>query len=59
MFPKRSAYVQSYDGSTKWRYFRIEDDSLLKKYITFYDNISGGMKKELDRYLSLYTIKFF
>ena len=31
MLPKTSAYVKSYDGQTKWAYFFIEDDDLLKK----------------------------
>ena len=30
MFPKTSAYVESYDGQTKWMYFLIEDDELLE-----------------------------
>ena len=31
MFSKTSAYVKRYDGQTKWMYFLIEDDDLLKK----------------------------
>ena len=31
MLPKTSAYVKSYDGQTKWIYFLIEGDELLKK----------------------------
>ena len=34
MLPKTSAYVKSLDGQTKWMYFLIEDDGLLKKYNT-------------------------
>ena len=30
MLPKTSAYVKSYDGQTKWMYFFIEDNNLLK-----------------------------
>ena len=30
-----SAYVKSYDGQTKWMYYLIEDDDLLKKNILF------------------------
>ena len=32
MLPKTSAYayVKNYDGETKWMYFSIEDDNLLK-----------------------------
>ena len=32
MLPKIIPYVKSYDGQTKWMYFLIEDDGLLKKY---------------------------
>ena len=31
MLSKTSAYVKRYDGQTKWIYFLIEDDDLLKK----------------------------
>ena len=31
MLSKTSAYVKSYDGHTKWMYFLIEGDDLLKK----------------------------
>ena len=34
MLPKTSTYVKSYDGQTKWMYFFIEDDDILKKYNT-------------------------
>ena len=34
MFPKTSAYGKGHDGQTKWMYFFIEDDELLKKYNT-------------------------
>ena len=34
---KASAYVKSYDGQTKWIYFLIEYDGLLKKYNTIWD----------------------
>ena len=30
MLPKTSTYVKSYDGQTKWMYFFIEGDNLLK-----------------------------
>ena len=48
MLPKTSAYVKSYDGQTKWMYFLIEHDSLLEKYNTIWDNVSGDIKKEFD-----------
>ena len=35
MLPKTSAYVKGYDGKTKWMYFLIEDDDLLKSIILF------------------------
>ena len=42
------AYVKSYDGETKWRYFLIEDDELLKKDNDISNKVSGSIKKELD-----------
>ena len=30
ILPKTSAYSKSYNGETKWIYFFIEDDELLK-----------------------------
>ena len=30
MLSKTSAYVKNYDGQTKWMYFFIEDNNLLK-----------------------------
>ena len=35
MLPKISAYVKSHDGQTKWMYFLIEEDDLLKNVILF------------------------
>ena len=34
MLLKTCAYVRSYDTKTKWVYFLIENDNLLKKYNT-------------------------
>ena len=34
MLPKTSAYEKRYNGQTKWIYFLIEGDGLLKKYNT-------------------------
>ena len=34
MLPKTIAYVNSYNGQTKWMYFLIEDDDLFEKYNT-------------------------
>ena len=47
MLPKTSPYVQSYDGETKWMYFLIEDDELLEKYNTIWDNVSADIKNNL------------
>ena len=32
LLPETSAYVKSYHGQTKWMYFLIADDKLLKQY---------------------------
>ena len=48
MLPKTSTYVKSYDGQTKWMYFLIEDDDLLKIYDTTWDKASVDIKKEFD-----------
>ena len=48
MLPKTNAYVKIYDGQTKWMYFLIEDDHLLKKYNTIWDKVSADIKKEFD-----------
>ena len=48
MLPKTSAYVKSYDGQTKWMYFLIEDDDLLKKYNSIRDKVSADIKKVYD-----------
>ena len=57
MLPKTSAYVKGYDGKTKWMYFLIEDDDLLKKYNTIWDKVSADIKQNL--IASLSTIKNF
>ena len=48
MLPKTSAYVESYDGQTKWMYFLIEDDDLLNKFNTIWDKVSADIKNEFD-----------
>ena len=45
MFSKTSAYLESYDGQTKWMYFLIEDDNLLEKYNNIWDKVSADIKK--------------
>ena len=41
LLPKTSAYVESYDGQTKLKYFLIEDDELLEKYNSILDKVSA------------------
>ena len=53
---KTNAYVKRYDGQTKWMYFLIEDDDLLEKYNTIWDNVSADVKKEFNSE-SVYTKK--
>ena len=48
MLPKTSACVKSYDGETKWTYFLIENDDLLKKYNDIWNKVSNSIKIELD-----------
>ena len=48
ILPKASTYIKIYDGETKWMYFLIEDDDLLKKYNTIWDKVSADIKKEFD-----------
>ena len=48
ILPKSSAYVKSYDRQTKWMYFLIEDDNLLEKYNTIWDEVTADIKKEFD-----------
>ena len=45
MLPKISTYVKRYDEQTKWMYFLIEDDDLLKKYNASWDEVSADIKK--------------
>ena len=55
MLPKTSAFVKCYDGQTKWMYFLIEDDDVLKIFNTIWDSVSADIKNNL--IASLYTIK--
>ena len=43
MLPKISSYVE-----TKWTYFLIDDDDLLKKYNTIWDQFSADEEKQFD-----------
>ena len=47
MLPKTSVYIKSYDGQTKWMYFLIEDDGLVKKYNTICDKVNANIKKRI------------
>ena len=47
MLPK-SAFVKCYNGQTKWMCFEIEDDDVLEKYNTIYDNDTVDIIKEFD-----------
>ena len=55
MLPKTNAYVRIYDGQTKWMYFLVEDDDVLKECNTIWEKISADIKKNLIENLS--TIK--
>ena len=48
MLPKTRAYVKSYDGQTKRKYFLIEDDDLLEKYNIICDKVNADIKKEFN-----------
>ena len=41
--------MKSYDdGVTKWMYFLIEDEELLKNHNDIWNKVSNSMKKEFD-----------
>ena len=56
MLSKTKAYVENYDGQTKWMYFLIENDDLLQKYKTIWDKVSVDIKKELITNLSIIKV---
>ena len=47
VLPKTRAYVKSYNGETKWMYFLIEDEKLLKTFNDFWNKDSNSIKKTL------------
>ena len=57
MLPQLNTYVKRYDGKTKWMYFLIEHNDLLKIYNTIWDKISADIKDNL--IASLSTVNFF
>ena len=48
MLPKTNAYVESYNGQTKWMYFFVEDNDLSRKYNTIWNKFSVDIEKEFD-----------
>ena len=48
MLSKTSGYVKRYEVQTKWMYFLIGGDSLLRKYNTTWNKVSADIKKEFD-----------
>ena len=42
------AYLKGYDGETKWVYFLIEDDDLLKKYSDNWNKVSNNINEDFD-----------
>ena len=60
MLPKTSAYEKSYDEQTKWMYFLIEDDDLLKNITLFWikshdDEVTYFCDKEIPKADSNHT----
>ena len=46
MLQKTNAYVKGYDDQTKWMYFLIEDDYLLKKHNAIWGKASADINVE-------------
>ena len=42
MLPKTNAYIESYDGRTKSIYFLLEDNYLLEKYDTIWNQVRSA-----------------
>ena len=55
-FPKPYAHVKSCNGQTKWMYFQIENDGLLKKHKNIWDNISADIKDKFDLLSALWPV---
>ena len=56
-FLKITVYIKRYDGGTKWMYFLIEGDDLLKKYSDIWNKVSNSIKNNLIG--KSFTIKHF
>ena len=46
MLQKTNAYIKGFDDQTKWMYFLIEDDYLLKKYNAIWGKVSADINVE-------------
>ena len=53
MHPKTTSYATSFDGQTKWIYYLIKDDDLLKNIILFGIKSVPISKKNLTAGLSI------
>ena len=58
MLPNTSAYVKSYDEQTKWMFFLIEDNELVKKNIILF-GIKSALILKKNLKASLYMMKIF
>ena len=47
MLPDTNAYLKGTDVQTKWMYFLIEEDDLLKKYNNIWDKATTDVKKRI------------
>ena len=47
---KTRGYVKRYDDETKWMYFLIEDEELLKKYNDIWNKVSNSIIKNRIKY---------
>ena len=48
IFLKTNAYVKIYDAQTKWMFFSIEDEELLKKLNENWNGVSNSVKEGFD-----------
>ena len=51
------AYIKSYDGETKWMYFSVEDNELIKKINDIWNEVSSSMNKEFDEATDFHSKK--